>query len=60
LLMVSGFLVNPKVMLRAGTEESTFVFNMQARSRFLASLGMTISLFWRSMTQDAGKAFFRG
>jgi hypothetical protein len=39
--------VIPRATRCAGPEQPAFVFNSQEKSRFLASLGMTISLFRR-------------
>src|SRR5271157_4262432 len=48
--------VIPRATRRAGPEESAFVFSIHEESRFLASLGMTTSLFQRIHNSgDQGK-----
>ena len=46
-LNIAAHHVIPSATRCEGPEESAFVFNIQEKSRFLASLGMTIFLFQR-------------
>src|SRR5208337_2637742 len=46
-LIVAALHIIPRVTSCAVPEESAFVFNIQAKNRFLASLGMTIAVLRR-------------
>ena len=46
-LNIAAHRVIPRAKRCAGPEESAFAFNIREKSRFLASLGMTISLSHR-------------